>query len=152
MVSRMSSADLVHRKGLGFALTVSRPPHLGFESAQELEELPAAVARKTLSDNLAGGDVQRREERGGAVAHVVVGVPLDLARSHGQHRLRAIERLDLALLVDAEYERALGRVEIEAYDVPAFSTNSGSDDSLKVSERCGCRPKACQMRWMVDGA
>ena len=27
-----------------------------------------------------------------------------------------------------------------------FSTNSGSDDSLNVSERCGCRPKACQIR------
>ena len=76
------------------------------------------MARKTLSDNLAGGDVQRREERGGAVAHVVVGAPLGLTRPHGQHRLRAVERLDLALLVDAEYERALGRVEIEAYDVP----------------------------------
>ena len=37
----------------------------GFESTQELEGLPAAVARKTLPDNLAGGDVQRREERGG---------------------------------------------------------------------------------------
>ena len=27
-----------------------------------------------------------------------------------------------------------------------FSTNNGSDESLKVSTRCGCSPKACQMR------
>src|ERR1700722_4057077 len=33
-----------------------------------------------------------------------------------------------------------------------FSTNSGSVDSLKVSGRCGCNPKARQLRWMVDGA
>jgi hypothetical protein len=33
-----------------------------------------------------------------------------------------------------------------------FSTNSGSLESLKVSLRCGCRPKARQMRWMVEGA
>ena len=33
-----------------------------------------------------------------------------------------------------------------------FSTNSVSVDSLKVSVRCGCRPRARQMRWIVDGA
>ena len=33
-----------------------------------------------------------------------------------------------------------------------FSTNSGSVESLKVSTRCGCSPKARQMRWMVEGA
>ena len=54
---------------------------------------------------------------GGAVALVVVGAPLHLTRPHGQHRLCAVERLDLALLVDAEHKRTLGRVEIEAYDV-----------------------------------
>ena len=33
-----------------------------------------------------------------------------------------------------------------------FSTNSGSVESLKVSMRCGCRPKARQMRCTVEGA
>src|SRR5580704_17252559 len=31
-----------------------------------------------------------------------------------------------------------------------FSTNSGSDDSLKVSHKCGFRPKSRQIRAMVD--
>ena len=31
-----------------------------------------------------------------------------------------------------------------------LSTKYGSADSLKVSLRCGCREKACQMRWMVE--
>ena len=90
---------------------------LGFESALELEELPAAVARETLSDDLSGGDVEGGKERGSAVAHVVMGAPLDLPGPHGQQRLSAVERLDLALLVDTEHQRALGRVEVEAYDV-----------------------------------
>ena len=30
-----------------------------------------------------------------------------------------------------------------------LSTNSGSLESLKVSERCGCKPKAPQMRQIV---
>jgi hypothetical protein len=28
--------------------------------------------------------------------------------------------------------------------------NNGSVDGLKVSARCGCRPKACQMRTVPD--
>src|SRR3990172_2096680 len=39
------------------------------------------------------------------------------AGRRGQHRLRTVERLHLRLLVDAEDERALGRVEVEADDV-----------------------------------
>ena len=37
--------------------------NLGFERAQELEELAAAVAWEALADDLAGGDVQRRKLR-----------------------------------------------------------------------------------------
>ena len=42
---------------------------------------------------------------------------LDLAWSHGKKLLGPIQSLDLALLVDAEHERALGRVEVKADDV-----------------------------------
>ena len=45
---------------------------LGFESAQELEELPAAVAWEALADDLAGGDVEGGKQGGGPVAHVVM--------------------------------------------------------------------------------
>jgi hypothetical protein len=66
--------------------------------------------------------------------------------------MRPVEGLDLALLVDAQHDRAIRRVEIEPDDVAHFSTNNGSAESLKVSLRCGCRPNAFQMRWTVDGA
>ena len=68
-------------------------------------------------DDRAGGGVEGGEQGGRAVALVIVAAPLRLARPHGQHRLGAVERLDLALLVDAEHQRAVRRVEIEADDV-----------------------------------
>jgi len=74
---------------------------------------------------------------------MVVDPPLDLAWPHGQ------QRLVLALFVDAKHQRALRRVETEACDV-AYLVDE--QQSLKVSERCGCRPKACHIRWIVDGA
>ena len=66
-----------------------------------------------LADHLAGGDVEGGEQRSGAMPPVVVGLALDLARCHGQHRLAAVESLDLRLLVDAEHQGAVGGVEVE---------------------------------------
>jgi len=75
--------------------------HAGLNVAQEGEELLVAVARVALGQDFAGGDVQGGEQGGGAVPDIVVGDPLDIAESHRQHRLAALERLDLGLLVDA---------------------------------------------------
>ena len=55
--------------------------------------------------------------RQGSVARIVVGAPLDLARAHGQQRLGSIQRLDLALFVDAKNQRALRRRQVKADDV-----------------------------------
>ena len=54
------------------------------------------------------------------MALVVVGTPLRLAGAHGQERLAAIERLDLALLVHAQHHGALRRGQIEPDDVAYF--------------------------------
>jgi hypothetical protein len=40
-----------------------------------------------------------------------MGAALGLARAQGQERRGAVERLDLRLLVDAQDERAVGRLE-----------------------------------------
>src|SRR5450756_1468921 len=87
---------------------------LAIEGAQELEELLVAVAGQALADDAAIESAERREERGGAVALVVMGQRTGAARLHGQARLSAIERLDLALLINAEHQRLLGRVQVEA--------------------------------------
>src|SRR5262245_63309887 len=62
-------------------------------------------------------DIQRGKERGGAVPLVI----MRLARRHPwperQDRLRAVERLNLTLLIDAQHERLRGRIQIEADDV-----------------------------------
>ena len=45
---------------------------------------------------------------------VVVGHSFDIAEPHGQHRLGAIQCLNLALLIDREHDGVVGRVQIEA--------------------------------------
>ena len=81
---------------------------IGFDLIEELAELACAVARKALTDDLACGDVEGCEQRGHAVALVVVAAPCRLTWPHGQHRLAAVERLDLGLFVHAQNQR-MGR-------------------------------------------
>ena len=87
------------------------------ESPQEGEELLVPVASVAFTDDGALEEVQRGEERGRPVALVVMGEGARAAPLHGQRRLRPVECLDLALLVDAQDDGLVGRVEIETHDV-----------------------------------
>jgi len=47
------------------------------------------------------------------VAHVVVAGARRRARKHRKHRLGAVERLDLGLLVDAQHQCTLGWIQVQ---------------------------------------
>ena len=51
---------------------------------------------------------------------VVVSAAFDLARAHWQKRLTAVERLDLAFLINAEHDRVLGWGDVKTDDVAYF--------------------------------
>jgi hypothetical protein len=55
--------------------------HGGVEGVEELAELDAAMSLMQLANDGAGLRIQGREARCGAVPDVVVGPPLDLAKS-----------------------------------------------------------------------
>ena len=76
-----------------------------------------AVALHVAADDRAVEHVERGEQRGGAVALVVVGHGAGAALLHRQARLGAVERLDLALLVDRQHDGMGRRIDIEADDV-----------------------------------
>ena len=97
---------------------MSRPAGTAcFDRVEEAAEFDRAVALVAAADDPAGGDVQRGEQRGGAVTRVVVGAPLDLAGPHRQQRLGAVQRLDLRFLIDAQHQCMVGRVEVETDNV-----------------------------------
>ena len=51
------------------------------------------------------------------MALVVVGDPFSVAKAHRQHRLGALERLTLALLVHADDQRIVRWAQIQAHHV-----------------------------------
>ena len=51
------------------------------------------------------------------MSFVIMGAAFDLARTHGQQRLRAVERLNLRLFIHTENQGTVGRVEVEPDNV-----------------------------------
>ena len=84
---------------------------------EELDELFVRVARKAAAVNLAARHLERCEQTGSSFAFVVVGHPRGQPWAQGQQGLRAVERLNLGLLVDAEDKSLLRRFHVKADDV-----------------------------------
>jgi len=70
-------------------------------------------------------------------------------RPHRQQRPRAIQGLHLTLFIQAEHQRVVRRIEIEADDVADFLDKLRVAESLNVSTRWVCNPKVCQIREIV---
>jgi hypothetical protein len=90
---------------------------VGLDLVEELAELARAVLRVATADHRAGGDVEGGEERGGAMARVVMAALLHLAGPHRQQLLGAVERLDLGFLVHTQHQRPVRRAQVEPDDV-----------------------------------
>ena len=129
LVSRVVVSDQVQFK-------IGR--NVSLEMLQKAQEFLMAMARLILGDNPAVDDVQGREECGSAVAIVVVSHSLDIAESHRQHRLGALQGLYLALLVHAQDQRVVRRIKIKPNDVA----------DLFDEERVGRELKALAAMWL----
>src|SRR6516162_4149389 len=77
---------------------------------------------------------------------VVMGLTSGNSGRQRQNRFGPIQSLDLALFIYAHDNGPVRRIQIQAHDIPHFSTNCGSLENLKFSTRCGCNPNACQIR------
>ena len=105
--------------------------HVGFDLVEELAELGGAVACEALADHLPGCDVEGGEQRGRAMALVVMAHTRRLAWPHRQHGLAAVEGLDLRLLIDAQHDGVLGRGDIETDDIAHLGDELGIGRQLE---------------------
>ena len=119
---------------------------LALDGVEEADELLMPVALHAAADHRAVEHVQRGEQRRRAVALVVVGHGPGAALLQRQAGLGAVERLDLALLVDRQHDGVRRRIDVEPDDVAQLVDEGGSLDSLNWRTRCGCSPCARQMR------
>ncbi len=134
---RLVGAVVVHHQ-----VDVEYLRHARINGAQELQELAAAVAPVRLADDSAGGDVVGGKQSCGAVALVVVRAALGDPGSQGQHRLRAVQGLDLALLVHAQHHGHVRRVHVQAHDVTHLVHEQRVGGELEGLLPVGLQPKS----------
>src|SRR6266851_1691458 len=84
---------------------------------QEENPFLVAVLFQASANDLAIGNVQRGKKRGRSVSLVVMGEGLAAPLLQWKSRLRAIQGLDLALLIAGEHDGVLRRVEVESHDL-----------------------------------
>jgi len=84
------------------------------DALQEGQELAVPVARQAGPHDGSLQHVEGGEQGGRAMAHIVVGLPSGDPRPQRQDRLRALQGLDLTLLVHAQDQGLVGRMEVDA--------------------------------------
>lgn len=84
---------------------------------RQAQKLLCPVAGHAVADHHARFHVERGEQRGRAVALVIMGHGGCAALLQRQPGLSAVKRLDLRLLIDAENDSPLGWIEVEADDL-----------------------------------
>ena len=91
--------------------------HLALDGIEEADEFEVAVALHAAADHRAVEYAGGSEQGGGAVPLVVVRHGLAASRLDRQSGLGAVERLDLALLVNRQHHGVGRRVDIEPDDI-----------------------------------
>jgi hypothetical protein len=107
---------------------------------EEADELLMAMALHTLADDLAFQHIKRRKQRRDAVTLVVVCDGAGTSLLHRQPRLGAVQRLDLAFLIDRENDGVIGRVDVEADDLFELGHELGIVGQLEPADQM--RPQA----------
>jgi hypothetical protein len=91
--------------------------HGAFHGVEKANELAVTVLGHAAAEHRPVEDVERGEQRGRAVALVVMGHGPAFAGLERQTGLGAVERLDLGFLIDRQHHGMRRRVQVETDDV-----------------------------------
>src|SRR5256884_6507006 len=127
--------------------TLFRSRCLLIDVLQEADEYLMPVLQHAVANDLAVERVQCGEQGGRAMAFVVMRAAA--AGFQRQTRLRAVERLNLALFIHTEHQRFVGWVQVQADYVDEFLNELRVGLTLNVEMRCGFKPCRFQMRRTV---
>jgi hypothetical protein len=95
------------------------------EGGKKGDELLARMTRRRGAKDLSSLRVECRIQREGSVPEVLKPMPLGSPWRQRQYRIKAIQRLDGGLFVDAEHRSMLRRIDIQADDVGSLRFEVG---------------------------
>ena len=89
----------------------------GDDLAEKLDKLGAGMPSSGLSDDVTGAGVQRCIQRERAMTKIFKAMPFGSARGERQNRVKSVECLDSAFLIDTEHCSIDRRLKIQANGV-----------------------------------
>jgi hypothetical protein len=110
---------------------------------EKREEVSGRVRLGELVRDPSGRDLQRGLQIHDAVPLVVMRMPPRTTGAKWQWQLRSFERLDRSLLIHAEHNRVVGRIQVQAhhvldlrYEVGVANFSAASNVSRTVRRSC----------------
>jgi hypothetical protein len=107
--------------------------NLSFDDIEEADELLMAMALHIATDHRAVEDVHRGEQLRRSVPLIVVCHRSGAALLQRQSGLRAVQRLNLALLIDRQDDGVRGRIDLEPDDIAQFVDETGIVGELELA-------------------
>ena len=123
LVSGIVVDDEVDREIVGHGLV---------DAFEEAKKLLMAMAWFAFGEDRPGSDVEGGKERGGAMANVVMSDSFHVTEAHRQHRLSAVEGLNLGLLIDRQHDGVIGRVEVKTHHISYLFHEKGIAGQLEI--------------------
>lgn len=99
--------------------------HTGIDRVEEADELLMAVLLHIPPDHGAVENVERCKQRSGPVTLVIMGHRAEPSLLERQPRMRAVERLHLALLVKGQHDGMGWRIDIKPNHLVEFIRKLG---------------------------
>jgi hypothetical protein len=99
---------------------------------QKTHKLLMTVTRHAVAQHLAAQAIQRGQQRRGSEARIIVGLALGKSRTPGQNRLRTIQGLDPALLIDAQHPGFFGGIQVPTYNAVRPGKEPGIEAELEA--------------------
>ena len=91
--------------------------HGNVDLLEEVEEPGCPMPFVAFPDHCPRGDIERGKQRRRAVSNVCVGSAFGDTRRHRQHRLFAVQRLDLRFFIYTQHDSPVRRRHVKADDV-----------------------------------
>jgi hypothetical protein len=121
--------------------------NLVLDGVEKADELLMPMALRVAANHGSVEQVHRHKQGRRPVPLVVMGHGSGAALLERQPGLGPVERLDLALFVDAEHDSVRRRIDVEPDDVAQLADEVGVvGHNLNCRTRCGWSPCARQMR------
>src|SRR5215472_16599314 len=115
------------------------------EVIEKSEKFLVAMAWFAHRNDFAIEHVERRKQSSSAVPKIVVGYSFDITQAHRQHRLGALQRLHLALLVYAQHQRLVGRIKVQPGDVAHLLDEKRVSGELKAPAAMRLQAEQCEI-------